>query len=91
MTRGVLITPFALALASAVSGCEAQNDGEAVSRFDPDYKGVETRLLDGDLVNFHVSMAGARTSGDVDAYAPRRVACGMAMLFTPSRPPCRAD
>ena len=66
MRRATVITPVALMCAGAVSGCEA---GDEVSRFVPDYQGVETRLLDGDLVNFHVQMAGARTAEDVDRYA----------------------
>jgi hypothetical protein len=37
--------------------------------FTPVYEGVETRLLEGDLVNFRVTMRGARDSADVDAYA----------------------
>ncbi len=37
--------------------------------FIPVYEAVETRLLDGDLVNFHVSMRGARTNDDVSDYA----------------------
>jgi hypothetical protein len=37
--------------------------------FIPVYEGVETRLLDGELVNFHVSMRGARSNKDVDDYA----------------------
>ncbi|WP_010141397.1 hypothetical protein [Oceanicola sp. S124] len=35
----------------------------------PTYEGIETRLLDGDLVNFHVSMRGARGPEDVSDYA----------------------
>jgi hypothetical protein len=46
---------------------------EGVSRdeiiFEPDYSGVRTDLLDGDLVNFHVEMKGARNGADVHAYA----------------------
>ena len=58
---------ISLALAPlAVAGCEA---GPKEARFVPVYRGVETRLLDGDLVNFNVSMAGARGPGDVTAYA----------------------
>lgn len=34
-----------------------------------DYMGVDTRLLDGDLVSFQVAMRGARDQGDVIAYA----------------------
>ena len=37
--------------------------------FTPVYEGVETRLLDGDLVNFRVTMRGARDQRDVDDYA----------------------
>ncbi len=37
--------------------------------FIPDYKGVETVLLAGDLVQFNVAMTKARTSGNVAAYA----------------------
>ena len=57
-----IITPLAL----AVSGCAGPG---APSAFQPDYQGVETRLLAGDLVNFHVTMRGARGAEDVDRYA----------------------
>jgi hypothetical protein len=33
-----------------------------------DYRGIETILLDGDLVSFRVAMTGARTEADVEAY-----------------------
>ncbi|WP_375690534.1 hypothetical protein [Pseudooceanicola sp. LIPI14-2-Ac024] len=33
------------------------------------YEGIETRLLDGDLVHFRVAMRGARDDGDVADYA----------------------
>ena len=33
------------------------------------YKGIETILLDGDLVNFRVAMTGARDNSDVEVYA----------------------
>ena len=68
MRRAMFISPLALVLAGGVSGCENVADDE-VARFAPDYRGVETKLLDGDLVNFHVEMAGARDGEDVDHYA----------------------
>ena len=37
--------------------------------FAPGYLGIETLLLDGDLVNFRVAMTGARGDEDVAAYA----------------------
>lgn len=67
MKRAFIISPLAVLIAGTVSGCEPV--GVADVAFKPDYQGVETRLLDGDLVNFHVTMAGARTGSDVDAYA----------------------
>ncbi|WP_413687483.1 hypothetical protein [Rhodobacter sp. Har01] len=33
-----------------------------------DYLGIETILLDGDMVNFRVAMTGARAPADVEAY-----------------------
>jgi len=37
--------------------------------FSPTYQGIETILLDGDLVNFRVAMRGARDPADVETYA----------------------
>ncbi|MAQ86307.1 MAG: hypothetical protein CMH12_24435 [Maritimibacter sp.] len=37
--------------------------------FNPEYRGIETRLLEDDLVEFQVAMRGARTGEDVTAYA----------------------
>lgn len=51
-----------------LSACDEQA-GDTVTRFSPDYQGVETSLLDGDLVQFDVTMTGARDEKDVDAYA----------------------
>ncbi len=55
----------ALAVLSACAdqGAVAQGD------FAPSYQGIETILLDGDLVNFRVAMQGARGRQDVADYA----------------------
>nr|WP_233488159.1 hypothetical protein [Nereida ignava] len=37
--------------------------------FSPTYEGIRTDFLDGDLVNFNVTMRGARTEADLRAYA----------------------
>ena len=56
------------ALTTAVlSGCTDQP--VAQGDFAPDYRGIETILLDGDLVDFRVAMTGARGAEDVEAYA----------------------
>ena len=58
--RAALIAPLALA------ACEAQAPApEGVLRYD----GIETRLLEGDLVNFHVRMANAAAQEQVVDYA----------------------
>ena len=58
-----------LVTASAVLvACAGPDRGDAP----PDlavYEGIETILLDGDLVNFRVAMTGARDDTDVAAYA----------------------
>lgn len=56
----------------ALTGCAPQPDADVTRKdvaFAPSYEGVETRLLDGDLVNFRVAMTGARDAADVHAYA----------------------
>ena len=68
MRRGGLIPVPLGALAMALSGCAASEAGPAAA-FDPDYRGIETHLLDGDLVNFRVAMTGARGASDVARYA----------------------
>ncbi|MFN3822962.1 MAG: hypothetical protein ACK4GW_16130 [Pseudorhodobacter sp.] len=63
--RHILLLPVLAGIAACVQA------GEGVtgrSDFRPDYGGIRTVLLDGDLVNFHVTMRGARDRSDVDAY-----------------------
>jgi len=58
-------------LLAALAGLAACTSGEVTGRgeFSPSYQGIQTILLDGDLVNFRVSMKGARDREDVAAYA----------------------
>ena len=56
--------------ALALMGCTASHDtGAGQGPSVPTYEGVETRLLDGDLVGFKVAMTGARGPEDVERYA----------------------
>ena len=57
-----------LAQTGAVSGCAPVGTVEK-GAFSPDYLGIDTRLLDRDLVKFIVTMRGARTDDDVADYA----------------------
>ena len=61
MIRAALISSVMLA------GC-APVPGGSADAFDPEYHGVRTSLLEGDLVQFHVAMSGARSGADVDDY-----------------------
>ncbi|MFD1158270.1 hypothetical protein [Roseovarius aestuarii] len=63
-----LISLPVLALAAGFAGCESQATNE-VSRAAPVYQGIDTRLMDSDLVNIHVAMSGADSAEDVDQYA----------------------
>jgi hypothetical protein len=53
----------------AFAGCTESETAVSRDTFSPVYQGIETRLLDGDLVNFRVGMTGARNQADVDQYA----------------------
>lgn len=64
MARLTAITPVSLAFAGLM-GCAVVDQTGQVAR----YYGIETILLDGDLVNFRVAMQGARDVEDVAAYA----------------------
>ena len=60
-----------LAALAATTAC-APGPQDEVARdevFAPEYLGIQTLLLEGDLVNFRVEMKGARDNEDVAAYA----------------------
>ncbi|WP_179378466.1 hypothetical protein [Jannaschia marina] len=59
---------LAVAGAAGLAACQSA-ETPVVDVFRPDYRGVETRLLEGDLVNFLVTMEGARDGQDVVDYA----------------------
>ncbi|MEO1733030.1 MAG: hypothetical protein AAFR45_05290 [Pseudomonadota bacterium] len=51
-----------------LAGCAGDRPAD-VARFSPEYQGVQTSLLDNDLVQFIVEMQGARDADDVEKYA----------------------
>ena len=68
MTRHITFAVLLTGALAGVSGCApAEVPGRA--GFAPSYGGIRTILLDADLVNFRVSMTGARDPDDVAAYA----------------------
>jgi hypothetical protein len=69
MVLRVPITTTLLALASLSACAPTDQDVAARVAFNPTYSGIQTVLLDGNLVNFHVTMRGARDQGDVETYA----------------------
>ncbi len=60
---------ISLSLAALAALCACEQTSQDKAPFVPSYEGIETRLLDGDLVNFLVAMRGARGSEDVETYA----------------------
>ncbi len=60
---------ISLSLAALAALCACEQPSQDKAPFVPAYEGIETRLLDGDLVNFLVAMRGARGSEDVENYA----------------------
>jgi len=56
-----------LAATAVVGGC-AGGPEVAQGPINPAYKGIETILLDGEMVNFRVAMTGARSEADVEIY-----------------------
>src|SRR5690606_1971396 len=57
----------ALLVAALAAGCAPA--AESPEDFRPEYLGIETRLMDHDLVAFLVAMKGARDNEDVARYA----------------------
>ena len=63
---GGAVVALLVTLAACSGGTPVDRDSLP---FDPVYRGIETRLLDGDLVAFLVEMEGARDNQDVTDYA----------------------
>lgn len=72
---GAPLPPLALfaAACGALVACAPANTASQAD-FSPVYNGIQRNLLDVDLVNMHVTMTGARTTADIDAYARCAVA-----------------
>jgi hypothetical protein len=67
VTAGLTCTAFAVL--SACAEGPGQGPVETKADFKPVYLGIETVLLEGDLVDFRVAMKGARNRDDVSDYA----------------------
>lgn len=68
MTRAAPLAGLVTALA-VLSACAGGGAEVSQGDFSPAYQGIETILLDNDMVSFRVAMTGARGNDDVDAYA----------------------
>ena len=68
MRMATMLAAGWMAASAGLSGCAPAPESTA-EEFSPGYQGIETILLDGDLVNFRVAMTGARDVTDVEAYA----------------------
>jgi hypothetical protein len=65
--RRVVLGP--LVAGCALAGCAGGMAADRPQTRDISHDGVQTRLLDADLVNFRVEMSGAVTPDDLNAYA----------------------
>lgn len=68
MTRLAGIIAGTGVAAATLTACAPATEVPGMGTFSPSYQGIETILLDGDLVNFRVAMTGARDNADVEAY-----------------------
>ncbi len=70
MIRAAIISLCALALTACEDTArDAEVTRGAVPAAKPVYKGVETQLLDGDLVSFQIALDGTNDPDAVNAYA----------------------
>lgn len=69
MRSAMIISTLALAGCALPETEDVSRFAEADEGFVPTYLGIETHLLDGDLVRFIVDMKGARSNDDVARYA----------------------
>jgi hypothetical protein len=65
--RFALHSSLVLAATAAVGACAGAAE-VSQGPVKASYQGIETILLDGDMVNFRVAMKGARNAADVEAY-----------------------
>lgn len=63
-----LLPAVLLALSGGLAACAEPGADKAVPAAAPEYLGVETRLLDSDLVQFHLALRGGGR-GEIDDYA----------------------
>jgi hypothetical protein len=59
----------AVAAAAGLFACTPADEPVGEAGFSPEYQGIKTLLLHDDLVDFQVTMTGARDNSDVAAYA----------------------
>lgn len=69
MRLGPLNAGLTVAAFAALQACAGQGPKVPQADFKPTYLGIQTILMDGDLVDFRVQMKGARNRDDVSNYA----------------------
>ena len=69
MARPAYLPAMGLALMGGACTPVCEDCTTTPARADFNYLGIETRLLDDDIVNFQVSMQGAKSIADVAEYA----------------------
>lgn len=59
---------MAIAMLTLASCAATEPAPEAEVEFKPEYLGIETQMMDDELVNIRIAMKGARGPEDIDAY-----------------------
>lgn len=70
--RSLIVLAMLTTAPAALSACATApgaNPGATRGAFQPAYQGIQTVLLEGDMVSFRVAMEGAQSERDVEAYA----------------------
>jgi hypothetical protein len=69
MTLHLFPAMACLTALAVLAGCAGDSQVAGKGSFHPTYLGIKTVLLENDLVDFLVTMKGARDDADVEAYA----------------------
>lgn len=68
--RAVRLSILTAVCAAGLAACQPAAEGPTLQEAPPaSYDGIETRLLDDDLVNVRAQMTGVASRADLDAYA----------------------
>lgn len=81
MTRAHTFAQLAPGLLAGLAACAPVEGATPDATGKPLYRGVETRLLEGDLVNFHVAVSGVPGRGQGQGSGPDAIGANMVAAY----------